>query len=137
MTVHIFGASLSPSCSNYALKETANDNEQDVGSIAANVLCHNLYVDDGLVSVDSVSEAVDVMKNIKEMCHRGGFNLHKFTSNSKDVLEQILVKDRAESVRDLNLGYDAPPLERALGVQWCADSDTFKFVISLAEKPCT
>ena len=137
MTVHIFGASSSPGCSNYALKATANDNEQDLGSIAANVLRRNFYVDDGLVSVDSVSEAVDVMKNIKEMCHRGGFNLHKFTSNSKEVLKQILVKDRAESVRDLNLGYDALPLERALGVQWYADSDTFKFVISLAEKPCT
>ena len=137
MTVLIFGASSSPGCSNYVLKATANDNEQNLGSVAANVLRRNFYVDDGLVSVDSVSEAVDVMKNIKEMCHRGGFNLHKFTSNSKEVLKQILVKDRAETVRNLNLGYDALPLERALGVQWCADSDTFKFVISLAEKPCT
>ena len=89
------------------------------------------------MSVDSVSEAVDVMTNIKQMCRRGGYNLHKFTSNSKDAFEKSFVKDRGETVRYLNIGHDTLPLEPALGVQWCAESDAFKFVISLAENPCT
>jgi hypothetical protein len=32
---------------------------------------------------------------------------------------------------------DALPIERALGVQWCVESDTFKFRIELADRPLT
>ena len=35
MTVHLFGATSSPGCANYALKSTANDNEE-LGSMSAN-----------------------------------------------------------------------------------------------------
>ena len=31
MTVHIFGAVSSPSCSNFALRKTANDNKDEFG----------------------------------------------------------------------------------------------------------
>lgn len=42
-------------------------------------------VDDGLKSVASVEEAVELANDIQEMCKRGGFNLHKFTSIRKEV----------------------------------------------------
>lgn len=42
-------------------------------------------VDDGLKSVASVQEAVELANDIQEMCKRGGFNLHKFTSIRKEV----------------------------------------------------
>ena len=42
-------------------------------------------VDDGLKSVASVEEAVKLANDIQEMCKRGGFNLHKFTSIRKEV----------------------------------------------------
>lgn len=42
-------------------------------------------VDDGLNSVASVEEAVELANDIQEMCKRGGFNLHKFTSIRKEV----------------------------------------------------
>ena len=32
---------------------------------------------------------------------------------------------------------DALPIERDLGVQWCVESDTFKFLIELADQPFT
>lgn len=38
MTVHLFGATSSPGCSNFALKSTANDNEREIGSTAASFL---------------------------------------------------------------------------------------------------
>ena len=51
MTVHPFGAVSSPSCANYALRRTANDNEAQFGPAIANVLkiaftsmtCYNQY----------------------------------------------------------------------------------------------
>ena len=42
-------------------------------------------VDDGLKSVASVEEAVELAYDIQKMCKRGGFNLHKFTSIRKEV----------------------------------------------------
>ena len=71
------------------------------------------------------------------MCLRGGFNLHKFTSNEKDVIQEIPVPDRAEDVKNLDFDREPLPIERALGVQWCIESDTFKFVVSLKDRPCT
>ena len=37
--------------------------------------------------------------------------------------------------RDLDLGTDRLPVERALGVQWCMESDVFEFRIVLNDKP--
>jgi hypothetical protein len=46
MNVHLFGAISSPSCSNYALRRTADKFEEEEGTEAANVLKKNFYVDD-------------------------------------------------------------------------------------------
>ena len=95
MTVHLFGATSSPGCANYALKAAADDNENDLGSAPANFVCRDFYVDDGLKLVP-VEEAVTLIQNTEEMCRRGGFNLHKCTSNNKNIIEAIPVEDRAE-----------------------------------------
>lgn len=54
------------------------------------------------------------------MCAKGGFNLTKWMINSRAVLGAIPEKDREKKVKDLDLDHDTLPLERALGVQWCA-----------------
>lgn len=137
MTVHIFGATSSPGCSNFALRAAASDNENEFGAAAAEFVRRDFYVDDGLTSVETVKEAVELVRDVKELCKRGGFNLRKFTSNSKAVLEQIPIKDRADELKTLDLGCDALPVERALGVSWCAQSDVFKFQLALKDRPCT
>ena len=48
MTVHLFGATSSPSCANFALKQTANDFEREYGEEVANFIRNDFYVDDGL-----------------------------------------------------------------------------------------
>ena len=83
MTVHLFGATSSPSCANFALKQIANDFEGEYGEQAANFMRKDFYVDDGLKSVHTAASAVELVKNVKAICHQGGFNLHKFLSNSK------------------------------------------------------
>ena len=137
MTVHLFGAASSPGCSNFALKSAANDNENSLGSAAAEFLRRDFYVDDGLKSVPTTEEAVQLVHDAKEMCSRGGFNLHKFRSNSRKVLEEILEADRAEEVKSLNFNRETHLTERALGVQWSIEADMFKFIIALKDRPCT
>ena len=91
----------------------------------------------GLQSVPSIDEAVTLISDVKQMCKSGGFNLHQFVSNSKDVSRRILQSDKADGVKELDLDLDSLPLERALGVQWCIESDCFQFNIVLQDKPCT
>ena len=116
MTVHLFGAKTSPGCANYALKACTNDYEEELGSAPAAFVRKNFYVDDGLKSVSSIEEAVSLIGSTKEMCKRGGFRLHKFASNRKEVIEAIPAEDRAEGVRNIDLDHEALPMERALGV---------------------
>ena len=63
--------------------------------------------------------------------------LNKFISNSKEVIATIDPEDRAKELKDLYLNSDALPVERALGVHWCVETDTFQFRITLQDKPLT
>ena len=108
-----------------------------MGSTAANFLREDFYVDDGLKSVQSVDEAVQLTKDAKEMCKRGGFRLHKFTSNSNEVISSVPLEDRVEEINNLDLDHqDVLPIERALGIQCCIENDRFNFLITLKDKPC-
>ena len=71
------------------------------------------------------------------MCGKGGLHLHKFISNSKAVIEHIPHEDRAKGIKDLDLLHDKLPVQRALGIQWCVESDTFQFRIVLGDRPLT
>ena len=46
-------------------------------------------------------------------------------------------EDRAKEIKGLDLSIDKLPIERALGVHWCIESDAFKFRIELKDKLCT
>lgn len=46
-------------------------------------------------------------------------------------------KERAKEVRAVDLSKDILPIERALGVLWCIESDSFRFRIKVQDKPVT
>ena len=135
MTVHLFGATSSPGCANFALKTTADQYEESCGREAADFVRRNFYVDDGLKSVQFVEEAKELIKNTKSLCQKGGFRLHKFTSNNKEVLSSVPQEDRAIDTKDRHLVNDVTAIERALGVHWCIESDTLQFRIIVQDKP--
>jgi hypothetical protein len=137
MTVHLFGATSSPGCANIGLKTTADKYKEEFGNAAASFVRHDFYVDDGLKSVPSPSEAIDLITKTKGLCERGGFRLHKLVSNSKEVLQSFPPEERASGIKDLNLDHEKLPVERALGVQWCVESDTLQFKNEMSERPAT
>ena len=137
MTVHLFGAASSPGCANFALKHIARVNKEVYGPDAADFIRRNFYVDDGLKSVSTQGEAVDLIKQSQKMCSAGALRLHKFVSNSKDVIASVPMEDRAKGIQNLELVHDSLPIERALGIQWCIESDTFRFRIELKDCPLT
>ena len=65
MTVHLFGATSSPGCANFALKKVASDFGHPCGEEAANFLKNDFYVDDGLKSISASEAAIALVKNTK------------------------------------------------------------------------
>ena len=137
MVVHLFGAVSSPSVANFALKQTARDNEEEHGTLVADTLRKNFYVDDCLRSVGSEGSAVELIEGLRRSCQKGGFRLTKFTCNRRAVLDSIPETERSKEVKSIALDYDDLPVERALGVQWCVQSDSFGFRIVISSKPFT
>ncbi|XP_025763461.1 uncharacterized protein LOC112847046 isoform X2 [Oreochromis niloticus] len=137
MVVHIFGATSSPSCASFALRKCAEDNRDPANSQAVDTVLHNFYVDDCLKAVSSEEEAIQLYHTLRAVCQRGGFRLTKWISNSRAVLSAIPEEERASEVKDLDLDQDKLPIERALGVQWCIQSDSFRFKIVMPDRAPT
>ena len=136
MKVHLFDAASSPGCANFGLKRAADDGEQQFGEAAANFVRENFYVDDGLISVPSVKEAIKLIESSRALCGKAGLKLHKFMSNKREVMEHVAELDHA-TVKPFTLCNNSYTLERALGVVWCVENDTFRFRIEMRDTPLT
>lgn len=137
MLVHIFGATSSPSVATFALQKCATDFEDEFGQEAAKTVKKNFYVDDCLKSVTDEDTAITLCADLRTMLAKGGFRLTKWSSNSRRLLNSIPEEERAKGFQDLDLDEDNLPMERALGIQWCAETDQFKFKINLKVRPHT
>ena len=137
MCTHVFGGTSSPSCSNFALKKTAIDNEKKSGEMAAATLKKKFYVDDLLKSVENGDEACQLIADAINMCAKGGFNLTKFTSNKKEVLVKIPKEKRRKGVKneDLMKGYILG--KKALDIRWNVDEDALMSEIKTIQKLST
>ena len=137
MTVHLFGAVSSPSCANFTMRRNAEDHKHEFAPEVVCTVLRNFYVDDCLKSLPSSNEAVTHVDDLRRLMFKGGFNLTKWISNDREVLESIPVEDRTKDIKELDLTKDALPTERALGVSWFVETDTFGFKISVKERPYT
>ena len=118
---------------NFALKRTADDFKELFGSEPAKFVKEDFYADDGLKSVPSAVQASALIQSTKSLLAKGGFNLHKFISNSKKVIKAIPKEQQASGIKELDLGRDVLPIKRALGVQWCVQSDALQFHVLLKD----
>ncbi|XP_072021571.1 uncharacterized protein [Amphiura filiformis] len=137
MKVHLFGATSSPSCANYALRRTAEEAGVKYDKVVTSSMLHNFYVDDMLRSVKSEEKAVDLVSDLKKACKDGGFNLTKWTSNSRTVLQSIPEEDRSKDMALVDLDTENLPTERVLGMLWSPEADKFGYQITVKDRPPT
>ncbi|XP_020629770.1 uncharacterized protein LOC110066859 [Orbicella faveolata] len=135
--VHLFGGTSSSSCANYALRKTTDHNKEDLDAAAVETVKQNFYVDDCLCSVATDTQAVRLAGQLRELLSKGGFHLTNWISNSREVINSVPESERAPSVNDLDLNKNLVLTERALGVQWNVQADTFSFKIANKEKSAT
>ncbi|KAI3361663.1 hypothetical protein L3Q82_002029 [Scortum barcoo] len=137
MKVHVFGNSPSPAVAIYCMRRAAENGEKEHGSEARHFVERQFYVDNGLTSVATPEEAIDLLTRTRKMLAESNLRLHKVASNSSQVMKTFPAEDRATDLKDLDLGVDPLPLQRSLGLSWNLESDSFTYLVSREEKPFT
>jgi len=115
----------------------ANDHRKDFPEETIQAVLKNFYADDCLKSVGTTEEAINIIHSLCKLLAFVGFDLIKWISNDRRVLEAIPVEERAKGVRNLNLDRSSLPVERALGIHWSTDTDHFSIQIKNKQKEFT
>lgn len=85
MKVHVFGNSPSPEAAIYCMRHAAKEGEKEHGYNAKQFVVRHFYVDDGLASTLTQTEAVDT--KAQKMLAGSNLKLHKIASNCHEILE--------------------------------------------------
>ncbi len=136
MRVHLFGATSSPGCAKFGLRQIADDYESLYGSDAAEFIRKKFYIDDGLTAVPTEDQVIHLLQATTDLCAEGRLRLHKVASNARYV-ESMPLSQRASSIRDLDINCDKLPIEKSFGVQWSLGLDTFHFLVTPAHSSTT
>ena len=139
MTVHLFGAKSSPACATHGLRYLADKfrDHLDANALPHRFIHRNFYVDDGLISLPTESEAIKLIKQTQSLCAAGNLRLHKIASNSRKVMANLPRDECAGALANLDLTSDPLPQERSLGVLWDTNNDHFTFKHEAPSKPDT
>eukprot|EP00064_Thunnus_orientalis_P025603 superscaffoldBa00013372_g25995 len=127
MKVHVFENNPSPAVAIHCLRRAAEEGEKEFDDDARQFFDRDFYVDDGLESLPTPEAAIDLLKRTRNMLACSYLRLHKIASNSRDVMEAFPIEDRANDLKDLDLGIDSLPIQRSLGLCWDLKTDTFLF----------
>ena len=122
MNVAIFGAKCSPATASYALRKAIEGYaEVSLSKQAAADIAKQFYMDDYVASADCPKNAAELLHTVTRLVATGGFNLRKWTSNSREVMESVEPADRAHAEMD---AFIPLPVERVLGLVWDTEQDT-------------
>ena len=61
----------------------------------------------------------------------------KWVSNSREVLASIPEHHRAKQFKELDLDKEKLPIERALGIEWNTESDSFAIKVAIKDRALT
>ena len=117
--------------------KTADLYTNQFGEETAHALTRHSYVDDILKSYNKSQNAINATPKVVGMLAAGGLKLTKFHSNGRKTLATIPDGDRSKQLKDVDISTCMIPVERALGMNWCFESDKFTFKIQLKDKPMT
>ena len=98
----------------------ANDNADDHPDIPA-IVQRNIYMDDLYLSLPTDEEATDTAQILRTVLSTGGFNLTKWSSNSRNFLKGLNSELRAAGADPDN---SLTP-QRVLGMPWDPEKDVY------------
>ena len=126
LTTVTYGLACAPFLAMRTLRQLANDEEKQYPDAAA-VLRRDVYMDDILTGASTLSEAVDLQRQLIDLCMAGGFPLRKWSANDPALLANIPIDHRMQ--RDLR-SWQPHESHATLGLQWHPSEDSFSFATS-------
>ena len=125
----LFGEIGAPARANYVIRLAAEDH-QHLYPLVSSIVDKWFYMDDAMGSVNSIAEGVQVVQQLTGLMAKAGFHLHKWLSNSVEVLRSVPESERSSKLH--NLSGDQLPVERTLGAYWDAEADAFSYKVEIS-----
>ncbi|KAL0860883.1 hypothetical protein ABMA27_009420 [Loxostege sticticalis] len=123
-----YGTSCAPYLAIKVLRQLASD-ERNKYPNAASVLESDFYMDDLLSGCDTELDAIELCKQLICLLERGGFVLHKWGTNSANVLNSLPKEDNQQESFDIIMENSV----KALGVKWNPKGDSFELNINFSQ----
>ena len=114
MKVHLFGATSSPCCANFALRQAAIDFCAQFKTYISSAIEEHFYVEDFLISVPYVEIGLKLIKDIKHLLSKASFNLLKWCTNCPELIKHLPENELSKSLQTNALAKNSS--ERVLGI---------------------
>lgn len=122
-----YGTASAPYLALRVLQQLADD-EESAFPLATQILRRHIYVDDCVFGSHDIATAVQRRDQLIVLLSRGGFHLHKWAFNNKE-LAQCLMSTTDSSAIDKTLQCDDSL--KVLCLQWNPSTDAFKIKVTL------
>lgn len=89
MVNHLFGATSSPSVSNFYPRKTAHLHEDEFEKVLIVTVNRNMYVDDMMKSTCTTERAIRLVSQLRKLREKDRFRLTEWYSNDREVMATI------------------------------------------------
>lgn len=123
-------------CSPFLALRTVAQLAQDEGHRfpkAKEIVQRDLYMDDIASSLMNSEQATTASQELIDLFQAGGFQLAKWSSNCREILEQIPEDYRLSK----NVEFNKDDTLKILGLCWRPQDDIFTFNVTSDERPCS
>ena len=125
---HVWGINSSPYVALFAIEKLINENPTGADLMTLTAIETKRYMDDLLLSYDSLSDLELVSRQSIALFKSRGFQLRKWVANglSKSVLMSIPQQDLGSNIREIDLSTQIMPDSKALGLIWDVEGDRLR-----------
>ena len=124
MTRVTFGIASAAFLATNSLQCLAKENESEL-PLPAKAVKESFYIDAGIPSVETKHEAISLHHQLQLLFNRGGFKLHKWDSNSPEVLNSISPEIRSR--KNTSVLGSSDSFVKTLGMEYNSNQDHFRF----------
>ena len=122
---HVWGINFSPCIALFTIERLVNENPTNAGQLSLTAIKNNRYMDDLMLTSDSVNDLVTTSRESALLFQSRGFKLRKWVANRqfKSVLSNIPKEDLGSGLGEVDLGTQPMPDSKVLGITWDVEND--------------
>lgn len=125
LTTVTYGTRAAPFLAMMTLKQLAKDEgDKYQGSQAKRALLEHFYTDDLVYGTHNADSAVQLISDLKQLLLSGGFNLRKWNSNCRQIIDY--------QEEDECFEFKHQETNKTLGLGWSAQNDQFNFKFNMS-----